>query len=78
MQRLAQALLAIGLVQAQSVRVDFLFQLETAQQNNSSLEHCESCSNVTCSCICGRMAVAVPSSRFTCLPEIVWPLLTPA
>lgn len=32
MQRFAQALLAIGLVQAQTVSVDFLFQLETSQQ----------------------------------------------
>jgi hypothetical protein len=46
MQRFAQALLAIGLVQAQSVRVDFLFQLDTAQIN-STLELSESCSNVT-------------------------------
>ena len=78
MQRLAQALLAIGLVQAQLVRVDFLFHFDTAQQINSKLEPCESCSNVTCTCIAGRMAVSVPPSRYTRFPDVVWPLLTPA
>lgn len=77
MQRFAQALLAIGLVQAQTVSVDFLFQLGTSQQNNAALELCENRSNC-CTCSPGRMAVAVPTSPFACLPEIVWWLLTPA
>lgn len=76
MQRFAQALLAIGLVQAQTVSVDFLFQLETSQQNNAALELRGNCSNC-CACSPGRMGVSVPSSPFACLPEIVWSLLTP-